>query len=301
MVFETTSAVGTSLLIFGVFPRLDLIKSILIINSVSLLPGFVKLLLEFRNDNNKKNLIELFLRKLLRPFKKLNKLLLISMNFTALAMQLSFIFIVLIIGYGKQSSWLVVLAIILISISLTFAHFNPTSQKHSSRKLLYLQQIRSNIFKAQHKIGLFTNLWKVGIVLAFSQLFYPSFRFQVSVFESQMSCAQRLAYFMPFVIQIASSLIFYLACSLAFKLRMSRISYALPLCLITPVCVAFVFALNHADNIPDFLIFVKTNGYTYNYLTDLLCGLILWWLSNLWITGHMWNNQKTSINITIKR
>jgi hypothetical protein len=103
-----------------------------------------------------------------------------------------------------------------------------------------------------------------------------------------------LTYLFPMILQVLSSGLCYYTGRLACKLCMQRIGFALPLTLVTPVTlsVALVICKWFPDSSvfqPDFVYWTCHEGYqTGSFKWQVICGLGLWWLSQLWIGGHVW-------------
>nr|XP_031837547.1 chitin synthase chs-2-like [Nomia melanderi] len=109
-----------------------------------------------------------------------------------------------------------------------------------------------------------------------------------------------------FLIQIFCSFFAYKATIFAYKTQMHKCSVALPLSLITPgsigLMVMFCVMKNEDsyifDNIiPDYLFF---NEPIYNNIKDFILSWrvwcwIIWWLSQIWITIHVWFDQKEKL------
>lgn len=106
------------------------------------------------------------------------------------------------------------------------------------------------------------------------------------------------------LIQVASSYLCYIFGKFACKIKIQQFSYALPLTLATPLTVAATVAiilLREADvcslngYIPNYLSFKATmsdagDAWTFMNIIfkDYLWIWLLWWLSQLWITNHIW-------------
>ena len=94
--------------------------------------------------------------------------------------------------------------------------------------------------------------------------------------------------------QVISSGVCYYTGRLACKLCMQRLGFALPLMLATPVTLTLALVMCkwapaarvfHAD----FLFWTCHEGFERgSFKWQVICGLGLWWLSQLWIGGHIW-------------
>ena len=339
MFFETASATGISICAFGIFPNLDLTRSILIINATSLLPALFKIITDTvtdlssedlkENDHDQKQSQNFRSRFFLSKFKlskKKSTILFFGLNLISFIMQLSAIFVFIFSDYANSElKWKLPVAVVLVSVSLSFNHFFILA-KTKNKFLNVLRSTKQKIEKSKHKIGLFSNIWKIGIVLLFSHIFYPNYLTNISLFQPSTATNQsinfwrqplarsspiaeenNLVYYIPFVVHFVASHVFYLSSSLAFKLRMIRLSFALPLTLITPIMFASSVLICEfgVKNGHDWL-----GSFNYDFLCEhvsmikiyTICGLCLWWVSHLWTSIHIWQQPKSSSTTsTIKR
>ena len=103
-----------------------------------------------------------------------------------------------------------------------------------------------------------------------------------------------MTYLIPMIIQVAASAICYYTGRLACKLCMQRLGFALPLTLVTPVTLGSALVIckwfpEASVFQPDFVFWTCHEGYEQgSFKWQVICGLGLWWLSQLWIGGHIW-------------
>ena len=103
-----------------------------------------------------------------------------------------------------------------------------------------------------------------------------------------------ITYLIPMLLQVFCSGLCYYTGRLACKLCMQRLGFALPLTLVTPVTLSVGLILckwfpESAVFQPDFVYWTCHEGYqTGSFKWQVICGLGLWWLSQLWIGGHVW-------------
>lgn len=113
-----------------------------------------------------------------------------------------------------------------------------------------------------------------------------------------------MTYLIPMIVQCVSSIMCYYTGRLACKLCMQRIGFALPLTLVTPVTltIALVMCKWFPDSCvlhPDFVYWTCHEGYlTGSFKWQVICGLGLWWLSQLWITSHIWFGRGQRLALT---
>ncbi len=103
-----------------------------------------------------------------------------------------------------------------------------------------------------------------------------------------------MTYLLPMILQVLASGLCYYTGRLACKLCMQRLGFALPLTLVTPASLTIALVIckwfpESAVFQSDFVYWTCHEGYaTGSFKWQLICGLGLWWLSQLWIGGHIW-------------
>ena len=228
IVFATFDSIGTCLLLLIVFPKLDLVRSLLLINTISFVPSTLKLINELTNPHFRT-----------RSYRSINDFL----NLLACLMQHSVLLIIPFDenSFNQENSWILPLLLCLISISFAreFLYVNlvnlcKKTKINNEHLLKSLESIRHNQLK-YNKLGLIVNTWKIGITVLIYHLNNQEFLNFFNKFWSTNNSSS--IYLETFLVQISSLLIFYFSCSLAFKLGMHRIAFTLPLMFITPVLV----------------------------------------------------------------
>ncbi len=122
VIFCSIEAAGTGMFVFGVFPHLDLVRSILIMNAISFIPATLNLFqscvnnkLEDAEKTRNLNFVERLVQsKVCRTVLKI---------LTAL-MQYSVFFIVLFTEFELIQIWQFLVALVLVSIGLSRNFFN---------------------------------------------------------------------------------------------------------------------------------------------------------------------------------
>lgn len=111
-------------------------------------------------------------------------------------------------------------------------------------------------------------------------------------------------YLAPMIIKILSDgLCFYMG-RLACKLCMQRICFALPITLVTPLALTILLVMcsiapKSTVFIENFLFWSCYADYAgESFKWQVVCGLILWWLSELWIGGHIWFSKSQRLALT---
>ena len=103
-----------------------------------------------------------------------------------------------------------------------------------------------------------------------------------------------ITYLLPMILQVICSGLCYYTGRLACKLCMQRLGFALPLTLVTPITLSIALIIckwfpDSSTFQTDFVYWTCHEGYeTGSFKWQVICGLGLWWLSQLWIGGHVW-------------
>jgi hypothetical protein len=145
-------------------------------------------------------------------------------------------------NFNQGNSWTLPLSLCLVSIAFAreFLYVNlvnlcKKTKINNENLLKSLESIRHNQLK-NNKLGLIVNTWKIGITVLIYHLNNQEFLNFFNIFWSTSSGPSSI-YLETFLVQISSLWVFYFSCSLAFKLGMHRMAFALPLMFITPVVV----------------------------------------------------------------
>ena len=154
-----------------------------------------------------------------------------------------------------------------------------------------LGKLCKQIDHARAKIGILSNPIKTGITFLIAHLTHPTFIHQTKLFRSTEF---QYDFFWPVFIHLTTSLAFYMTCSIAFKLRMHRFCFALPITLLTPVslilaCFICQFNIDRKFWI-EFKEYYRCQSFVSSDLVwHLVLGVCLWWLSHLVMNGQIWN------------
>jgi hypothetical protein len=208
--------------------------------------------------------------------------------------------------------------------------FKEKIKSFSRRFVASLKKSKRIIDKSRHKIGLITNIWKIAIFLLFAHIFNPKFKFEsilsighnnqtkngsinenknssfsLTTFAS-LSEASPLGYFIPFVIFLLSTVACYLASSLAYKLRMHRFCFSLPMTLTTPASLLAALLICELKEPGNFLrprfVCASDSYFSESIGWHLIIGMLVWWISHLWTTSSIWLKYELLFNFgTIKR
>ena len=138
MLFTTLEAGGTGIFVFGIFTRLDLIRSILIMNGISYFPATLKLLQicivksrQQADDSDEKSNVYQRVSQ--------NRILNFGFKLALALMQYSVFFLVLFTEFEGIELWQLLIGILLISIGMSrnFYSFNQTQTGEIKLKFVY--------------------------------------------------------------------------------------------------------------------------------------------------------------------
>ena len=113
-----------------------------------------------------------------------------------------------------------------------------------------------------------------------------------------------IIYLTPMILKVISDALCFYMGRLACKLCMQRICFALPITLVTPL--ALIILLVMCSVAPKSTVFIENFLFWSCYADyakesfkwQVICGLFLWWLSELWIGRHIWFGKSQRLAFT---
>ncbi|CAF0924460.1 unnamed protein product [Rotaria sordida] len=113
-----------------------------------------------------------------------------------------------------------------------------------------------------------------------------------------------IIYLTPMILKILSDMLCFYMGRLACKLCMQRICFALPITLVTPLALTILLVM--CSVAPQSTVFIENFLFWSCYADyakesfkwQVICGLFLWWLSELWIGGHIWFGKRQRLAFT---
>ena len=302
---ETLHVLGTAILFFIAFPELDTVKGLMLSNCLAFLPGI--------------------LRMFMPPPLRFSKWVNTTLCATALIAQISCLVTWIVVDSDIENIWALPVGLVLSSFGWweCFVEENGPFNK--------LWNIKSSMTDggARGITNVFLSIWKVCLFLLcmtlicpwteltanyseLFQLFGESFEknqwiihrtsgvdfVQTDILEGSEKFTESPA--IVLVVQILSSIVTYLASIFACKFNIQRFSFALPLSLVTSVCLSFAIPmchLRHEDPCKYSSIFPEYTFYHCpanidSFWTWLVDNFVFMWIplsiANLWISIHIW-------------
>lgn len=113
-----------------------------------------------------------------------------------------------------------------------------------------------------------------------------------------------IIYLTPMLLKIFSDALCFYMGRLACKLCMQRLCFALPISLVTPSALLILLVM--CSLAPKSTVFVENFLFWSCYADyaqesfkwQVICGLGLWWISELWIAGHIWFGKSQRLAFT---
>ncbi|XP_055379056.1 chitin synthase chs-2 [Condylostylus longicornis] len=299
---ETLHTFGLAMLTFSVLPLLDSARGLMLANCVCLVPAIIGLFSGI--GLNCKSLLFFILGAI------------------ALCAQVTGFLVWPFLG-GQPQLWLLIPALILISFRWWE---NYCAGLPSSSFLRYLVEIRQQLIECRPYIYLFVAPFKIiffaiASLLLDGQNFKSYFEYflsgwyqhdiiiknKIPLFTDQNTTdsefekikSEPMAHIWIFIIHIFTSYLCYITAKFACKIKIQEFSFALPLTLAGPFSLGLLLSLSGIREMdvcvfhnyfPDYLAFRGIPIYNvWNYILDeYIYVWVIWWISQLWITRHIW-------------
>ena len=307
---ETLYAIGISVLVFRVFPFLPSVHGLVLMLGVSFMPSLLKLL--FRPEMEDRRWLKIIL----------------DIGACIVQLSVLILWPILLGTILKDSEtskneyiqnyiWAIPLALFLISVRWWENYVGtklPKNHGYAStryeRLLAFIQTCRKQVRRSRTKLHIVASLWKCGVTILTAMLLQKD-RKMVDMFKFtfEKRCENnatfehipglRLDWVWVFLINFACGLVVYCCARTAAKVQIQRISYAVPLLMTTPILFGLliggceIWNKNHCafgHRLPTYMFFHCHPEKEAASLFDEhhIYVMVIWWLSQLWITWHIW-------------
>ncbi|KAI8122277.1 Chitin synthase 6 [Lucilia cuprina] len=307
--FELLHVIGLGILTFFVFPHLDSTKALLLCNSVCFVPAVLNILM---GTHKHWKSIAVYSISILALIAQATAFVLWPAISDSLEVQILAIPLILI-SFRWWENY--------INSYSSIANLIKMVRRTKSRyhTYLYLSPIKIVVFALiafsfhgqpiEEYFSMFTEAWnphEIVVKRASDSSTAPSNSLTTKTTENFIIQSSINAPLYILLIQVASSYLCYIFGKFACKIKIQEFSYALPLSLATPLAVAATVALTWVREtdvcsldkyIPNYLSFKASTSLGFGHDTwsffnvvakDYLWIWLLWWLSQLWITNHIW-------------
>lgn len=320
LVFESMHIIGLALLVFVVFPELDVVKGAMLTNCMAFLPAVFGL--ASRNNRESKRFLK------------------VIMDLIAIGGQATgfIIWPIVEIGRGNTKAWTVPVAIFLVSAGWWE---NFVDRRSPVKPIKELGRLKDRLKKTRYFTYTFISIWKMILFFACMLLFLhfngtnvinlfgqfatafqahpinitqvhstglghgsslpdiPGAQLLQEIIEVR-SHASTPIYVL--IIQISSAYMAYIFGKFACKICIQAFSFAFPVVLSVPVTVTLLITacgLRNEDacwfreSLPDYLYFECPGGdFLHDFISNQHAWIwIIWLLSQTWIALHIWIPQ----------
>ena len=210
--------------------------------------------------------------------------------------------------------WSVPLSLILISLGYweNYVDLAPHKGKKSEDLNRFLRVRRRIRIDFGVMLRLITSLWKMVVALVMTMVFATTvhgvsletlFKLDTSNCDNTIShddiSSLELDWVWVWLINASSALVCYFGARTAAKILVQNISYALPLVLATPLAMVFLGLgcdfwnedpCKYVPGLPSYVFFRCQARETdrYDWMEDQIWLIIVWTLSQFWLTWHIW-------------
>ncbi|XP_057374919.1 chitin synthase chs-2-like [Daphnia carinata] len=309
--FETAQAIGMAFLLGSVLPYLSVIHGIMITNCLHALPALFNFLSRKYDEPNRMAKMTADGIAFLAQLSGCLHWTFIQGTTAILTNSYDFSFI----QRRLMMNWTLPVSLILISLGWWENHVDKDVPVGFIK---FLGRIKENMKETRPFIQMFVSLWKllffVGTMLIFARVIFMTQdervfdanldHFLLSIkdgfiqFADSLTSANLTSPFYVFVIQTTASFLFYCFGTFACKIGVQRYCFALPVTLITPSFIC-MWAVTQFDllNLCHGCLSTGAQYFTggnYQKTVIMICLGFIWFLSQIWITLHIWKPCNTS-------
>ncbi|XP_037938535.1 chitin synthase chs-2 [Teleopsis dalmanni] len=299
--FEILHVIGLALFTFLVLPNLDSIRGLMLSNCVCFIP--ILLFVFSKVTLNWSSIIGFCTGILALVFQATSFVVWPAMS-KLISIQILIVPLILIsCRWWENYTYL----------NSGIAHFIKTMRKTKSRyqTYLFLSPIKIVLFSI---VGFALHGYRFPEYLSNFSYAWKTHHFRIENVSIELSSfsgfnveSNSSALFYVLFLQIVSSYLCYIFAKFACKIKIQKFSFSLPFSLIDPISVAIIILLTFwrdsnvcvfHNYVPDYLSFnsLSSKNILSSLTNDYLWLWVLWWLSQLWVTAHIWypKNDKNS-------
>jgi chitin synthase len=206
-------------------------------------------------------------------------------------------------GEMGKTWWATPLALVFVSFTWWENFVEKNARFCGGRVALRLRSWKVRLHQLKQKTCIISSLWNAGIIVAFPFIVYPNFMYTIDIEnQNKRSHSSIMLYFVAPLSHGLSTFVAYITGLLACKLCMQKFAYNLPLLLATPATTVLVamqckfsfmpVLLDYFWVCPEGFGFKEYNGESIWQYTLL----VLFWLSQLVIAGHIWRPRQQNMD-----
>ncbi|XP_054005861.1 chitin synthase chs-2-like [Hylaeus anthracinus] len=313
LVIETLHSIGLALLVLYSLPKINSVDAAAISSCICFIPVLLDILSQNQRYTSSPRMFALIL----------------MCNIAALVAQGSGVFLQSFVHYDIYDpiTW-----ILPISLLLSSCRWWPNyvSDHSYCGFIRFVAAVRTDLLNSSHLLQGFTAFWR-SLIFILSAIVISNFKgievgeffeciiqsgYNVELIQTSNTSLKLVqqedhtiltvntsAPAFAFLIQIFCTFLIYQSAIFAFKTQMHKFGFAFPINLVTPGSILIIIILCvmrqqdpcvFHDFIPDYLFF---NEPSYKSIKDFILSWriwcwIIWWLSQIWITIHLWLGEK---------
>ncbi|XP_054734124.1 chitin synthase chs-2 [Anastrepha obliqua] len=309
--FEILHTIGMAIFVFFVMPQLDSVRTLMLCNGVCFIPSILSIRLDIHLDWHSIISLTMSILAILAQVSAFTVWPTFSSTLAVQMMALPLIFVSVRWWENYTSSY------------PCLAHIMNTFRRSRSRyqTYIYLSPLKIVVFSligfcfhGQRIIDYFSsfmNAWQSHeILVQLGEVSSDSISLQRNVTHPSRTFtistnASTAIYVL--LLQVCSSYLCYICAKFACKIKIQEFSFALPFSLVGPtsIAIALWISLTRGANVcafhaffPDYLSLIGNvhHEFTGSIVANNLWIWPLWWLSQLWVTRHIWRprNEKNA-------
>ncbi|XP_053386095.1 chitin synthase chs-2-like isoform X2 [Mercenaria mercenaria] len=303
LAIETLHTAGMSMFAFYVLPSMDPLRGLVLTFGVGVIPALLKMFDTQREEGR--------------------KFYVVAADILALVVQISILILWpiknLIDHSNTDLTWTIPASLLLISVGWWENYINRFTKM--GKLGIRLKEFKHNVRRMRTKIYIFASMWKIILTLGLMTVMMTAGNKScLSVLYFDIDFAQDCPHLVnpsgnnidsdsfhtdPYwiaLIQILSCLMCYQFSKIACKVMLQVVSFSLPLMIAAPIIAGLFIANCEAWNVdkitnpllPQYLYWTcDINGISRGFLETLYSDYLLpvsllWWLSFMWVTFHIW-------------